>query len=79
VRRQHPVGAFVLDFYCEDLRLAIEVDGSIHAVPGVAARDADREDILRSLGIWFVRVAADATESEVHAVLAEIERQCQFI
>ena len=29
-RRQHPVGIFVLDFYCEALRLAIEIDGPIH-------------------------------------------------
>jgi len=29
-RRQHPVGNFILDFYCHQLKLAIEIDGSIH-------------------------------------------------
>lgn len=32
-RRQHPVGPFILDFYCHEQRLAIEVDGSQHFLP----------------------------------------------
>jgi very-short-patch-repair endonuclease len=79
VRRQHPIGRFVIDFYCEDLRLAIEVDGSVHHDSGVAANDAERERLLRERGIWFVRVDAKSTEAEVQSVLAEIERACGFV
>ena len=77
-RRQHPVGRFVLDFYCDDLQLAIEIDGSIHRDPEVAERGTAREEIIRERGLWFIRVAADATESEIETVLLEIERACGF-
>jgi len=33
LRRQHPIGRFILDFYCAEARLAIEIDGDIHAAP----------------------------------------------
>jgi very-short-patch-repair endonuclease len=39
-RRQHPVGAYVADFCCADLRLIVEVDGAQHADDADAARDA---------------------------------------
>src|SRR3954469_10158826 len=32
-RRQHPIGHYVLDFYCPALRLAVEVDGAAHDIP----------------------------------------------
>jgi len=79
VRRQHPVGGFVLDFYCEDLQLAIEVDGPVHDGPVAAAADAERQRALEEQGIWFIRVRAEATDTEIHGVLAEIERECGFV
>ena len=42
VRRQHPVGRFVVDFACAPLRLVVEIDGGVHALDAVAARDAER-------------------------------------
>ncbi len=78
VRRQHPVGRFVIDFYCEDLQLAIEVDGAIHELPAQRSNDMARQRTLEELGIRFFRVRADATESEIQHVLAEIESHCGF-
>jgi adenine-specific DNA methylase/very-short-patch-repair endonuclease len=69
-RRQQPVGAFVLDFYCADERLAVEVDGPIHSQQKEA--DAQRQQILESLGIRFVRVTAEQVETDLPAVLAAI-------
>ncbi|MFQ3647789.1 MAG: DUF559 domain-containing protein, partial [Anaerolinea sp.] len=69
-RRQQPVGAFVLDFYCADERLAVEVDGPIHNQQKEA--DAQRQRILESLGIRFVRVTAEQVETDLPAVLAAI-------
>jgi very-short-patch-repair endonuclease len=54
-RRQHPVGAYVLDFYCPSLGLAIEVDGDDHA--NRARRDTVRTQFLNRLGIRVVRFA----------------------
>jgi very-short-patch-repair endonuclease len=57
-RRQHPVGPFVLDFYCSDAKLCIEVDGQSHGTGDRPARDARRDDYLRAQGIQIVRIAA---------------------
>jgi len=50
-RRQAPIAGFIVDFYCRELRLAIEIDGPSHWTEEARARDLDREAILRSLGI----------------------------
>jgi len=55
-RRQQPVGPFVLDFYCPDEQLAVEVDGGVHDDPLQATLDAERQSLIESLGIRFVRL-----------------------
>ncbi len=57
-RRQHPVGPFVLDFYCAEARLAVEVDGSAHDGPTASARDAERDAWLAARGIRTLRLLA---------------------
>jgi very-short-patch-repair endonuclease len=54
-RRQHPLGASTLDFYCPSLRLAIEIDGGQHATASVRRRDANRERWLEERGILTLR------------------------
>jgi len=58
-RRQQPLGPFVLDFYCPEERLAVEVDGGIHDDPGQAMLDAERQSLIESLGVRFVRLSND--------------------
>jgi very-short-patch-repair endonuclease len=58
-RHQHPVGPdYVIDFYCAAARLAIEVDGEVHARPGAPEYDTQRDAYLRSRGLNIVRVPA---------------------
>jgi len=57
-RRQHPVGPYVLDFFCANLKLAVEVDGTAHDHPDRSAHDIRREAWLRALGISVLRFAA---------------------
>ena len=71
-RRQHPVGRFVLDFYCHEERLAVEVDGAIHEFQRQA--DNERRQILESMGIRFLRLPAALVESDLAEALATIER-----
>ncbi|MCJ7527987.1 MAG: endonuclease domain-containing protein [Methyloceanibacter sp.] len=52
-RRQHPVGRYVLDFYCPSIRLAVELDGDDHA--SRAAHDETRTRFLNGKGIHVVR------------------------
>ena len=54
-RRQHPVGDYCLDFYCREASLAIELDGFQHGFPKGRARDALRDEYLKSLGIKTLR------------------------
>ncbi|WP_245968636.1 endonuclease domain-containing protein [Hephaestia caeni] len=58
-RRQHPVGPdYSVDFYCASARLAVEVDGEIHAAKGAPAYDARRDVYLRSRGLTVVHIPA---------------------
>ena len=54
-RRQHPIGVYNLDFFCEEARLAIELDGSGHGFPLRQAHDTERENYLIRLGIVTLR------------------------
>jgi very-short-patch-repair endonuclease len=57
-RRQHPVGPYVLDFYCAEARLAVEVDGAVHDLTEQAGHDARRLAWLDEQGIRVMRVPA---------------------
>ena len=59
-RRQHPIGPYVLDFYCARSRLCIEVDGSTHDYEVQARRDERRDAWLATQGIRVLRF--DATD-----------------
>jgi very-short-patch-repair endonuclease len=54
-RRQHPVGRFILDFYCPQLKLSIELDGRRHNTEAGAARDEARSRELARLGVTVLR------------------------
>lgn len=74
VRRQHPIGSLVLDFYCPDYRLAIEVDGGIHLEPEVRLRDRTRDEVLSDLGIRTLRVLVEDVEARMEFVLLTIQQ-----
>ncbi len=75
-RRQHPVERFVLDFYCPELRLAIEVDGRQHLEAEGLARDAARADALGKRGIRVVRFTNTEVLQEYEAVAEAIWQAC---
>jgi very-short-patch-repair endonuclease len=54
-RRQHPVDPYVVDFYCEEKRLGIELDGVQHDGAEARCRDERRSEYLRSQGIRVLR------------------------
>ena len=59
-RRQHRFGAFVLDFYCAELRLAIDIDGAPHLTDDGRRYDAARSRKLESLGVRVARFSNNA-------------------
>lgn len=74
-RRQHPVGPYILDFYCEAARLAVEVDGSGHEHPDQARHDARRTDWLNQRGIAVHRVPARDVLGDLSGVLEGVRRR----
>jgi very-short-patch-repair endonuclease len=71
-RRQHPVGPYILDFYCADARLAVEVDGEAHDHPDRLAHDERRTRWLAERGIDILRVVAADVRDEADGVVAGI-------
>jgi very-short-patch-repair endonuclease len=55
-RRQHPLGPFIVDFFCFDAGLVVEVDGAVHDTPCARERDAERDVFLQNCGLRIVRV-----------------------
>ena len=54
-RRQHTVGDYILDFYCADAKLAVELDGFQHGLPEGIQNDTTREKFLAEQGIGTLR------------------------
>ena len=70
--RQIPIDQYIVDFYCKDLRLAIEVDGSIHFKEGHQEKDEKRQHRLESLGVKVMRFSDTDVKNNLSWVLNEI-------
>jgi very-short-patch-repair endonuclease len=57
-RRQHPIGPYVLDFYCAKARLAVEIDGISHDMGNRPQRDDRRDSWLKKQGVTVMRIPA---------------------
>jgi len=71
--RQHCVGRYILDFYCAELKLAIEVDGEHHDAPWMAEYDSTRTVELRARGIEILRVPSVLLIRDAPSVVEMIE------
>ena len=68
-RRQAPLGPYVVDFACHQHRLIIELDGGVHDLPTVAARDAERELWLTGRGYRVMRFRNDQPPNDVLSMI----------
>ncbi len=75
-RRQHPIGPYILDFYCPAAGLAIEVDGFAHDAAAQVRHDARRDAFLAGRGIRVLRIAASDVlrDERLEGALIAIER-----
>jgi very-short-patch-repair endonuclease len=64
-RKQHPIGPYVLDFYCDSAKLAVEVDGQGHSFGDRPQRDARRDAWLAEKGIRTLRLSAELVLNDV--------------
>ena len=75
VRRQHPVGRFVVDFACVPLRLVIEIDGGVHDRDDVVVRDHVRQTEIEALGWTVVRFTNEVALTEPWRIDEAIREQ----
>ena len=71
-RRQHPYDRFLLDMFCVEYQLEVEVDGGVHSDPEQAARDAERTEFLKTHGIRVLRFRNEEIINNLPDVLRRI-------
>lgn len=72
--RQRPIGNYIVDFYCKDLQLVLEVDDITHEDEKMILKDEIRQEELEMAGISFLRFDALLVVNKVESVVKEIER-----
>ena len=75
--RQKPINNYIVDFYCKELKLAIELDGSSH--DNKREDDSFRQGQLESFGITFLRFSNNRVLNNIEGVLAEIKIKAKLI
>jgi very-short-patch-repair endonuclease len=74
-RRQYSVGTYIIDFYCAELKLAIEIDGESHFIAGSEDHDRKRQEFIESTGIRFLRFTNTDVYERLDGVLDVIMAQ----
>ena len=70
--RQKPIGDYIVDFFCKELMLAIEIDGESHY--GKRKTDEKRQNALEGLGISFLRFSDIDIKTNLAGVVSAIDR-----
>ena len=71
-RRQHPIGPYVVDFYCRSIGLVVEVDGMSH--DNKMSQDAKKTKFIETQGLRILRVTNEDVMRDLDAVTREIAR-----
>jgi very-short-patch-repair endonuclease len=71
-RRQHPVDIFIVDFYCHEFKLVIEIDGEVHNNNESREYDLNRTAQLEKYGIRVIRFTNDQIFCELERVTYRI-------
>ena len=71
-RRQHVIAPYIVDFYCHELGLVIELDGSQHGTDDGVEYDAERTQFLETLGLTVVRYWNHEVLNQTDSVLEDL-------
>ncbi|MEG2922025.1 MAG: endonuclease domain-containing protein [Acinetobacter sp.] len=75
-RRQHVIKSYIVDFYCHEFGLVIELDGGQHCTDDAIEYDAERTKFLEALGLKVVRYWNHDVLKNTDVVLADLWRRC---
>ncbi|MEM6347790.1 MAG: DUF559 domain-containing protein [Bacteroidota bacterium] len=67
-KRQRPVLEYIADFFCEDLMLIIEIDGSSHDIPEVFENDLIRAEVLQKAGFTILRFSNEEVLNDIEII-----------
>jgi very-short-patch-repair endonuclease len=73
-RRQHSIGRYIADFYCEALKMVVEADGRVHQELEQIAHDTTRDEWMKRAGFTVVRIPEDEIINAMPLALSRIER-----
>jgi len=73
-RRQHSIGYYIIDFYCPEERMAIEIDGDSHEKNETKQYDVSRTEFLESIGIRVLRFKNEEVLNNIECVIKEIQK-----
>ncbi len=71
--RQKPLNRYIVDFYCKPLNLVIEVDGGYHNEPAQIIKDKERQQILESMNLNFLRFSEQQVRKDIELVIQSIQ------
>lgn len=74
-RRQHGIGPYIVDFYCPEQSLVIEIDGDSHADAEQIQKDQRRDRYLQSIGLRVVRYTNDDIMKNLDGVLEDLQKR----
>jgi very-short-patch-repair endonuclease len=72
-RRQHPIGSYIADFYCHEVKLVVEIDGKYHLEADQQEYDRNRTAVLKEVGVQLLRFQNEKVLNNLADVLMEIE------
>jgi very-short-patch-repair endonuclease len=78
-RRQHPLNEFIVDFFCYEAMLVIELDGDVHDSDFQAERDLERTKILNQLGLTILRFSNKEVHQNITQVISTIREKIKTI
>jgi very-short-patch-repair endonuclease len=73
-RRQQVIAGFIVDFYCHQAKLVVEIDGPIHG--SQQDQDLARDDVLQNMGLHILRLPAATVRENLATVLQTIATAC---
>jgi type I restriction enzyme M protein len=71
-RRQHQIGDYITDFYCDERKLVVELDGEVHDTPHKAKADSKRQKYLESIGLTVLRFRNQTVLESPQSVIEKI-------
>ncbi|WP_395050176.1 endonuclease domain-containing protein [Flavobacterium sp.] len=77
-RRQHPIHKFIVDFYCHELKLIIEIDGKYHDSEEQKNEDLIRTELLNFQGLREIRFTNEEVITDISSVLKKLEEQINY-